>query len=138
MRSNPGRARVLRDLGLGDEDLAAWHAATLPEDRFDAWLVDRVARRPSGPRARNVYGADDVHDFARRAILEALALWPDDRLLEVGCGGGLLLRDAPATGARVTGIDHSDEMVALARDRTPGAEVILAGARADRRPRPLL
>ena len=138
MRSNPGRARVLRDLGLGDEDLAAWHAATLPEDRFDAWLVDRVARRPSGPRARNVYGADDVHDFARRAILEALALWPDDRLLEVGCGGGLLLRDAPATGARVTGIDHSDEMVALARDRTSGTEVILAGARADRRPRPLL
>ena len=85
-----------------------------------------------------MYGADDVHDFARRAILEALALGPDDRLLEVGCGGGLLLRDAPATGARVTGIDHSDEMVALARDRTTGAEVILAGARADRRPRPLL
>jgi 2-polyprenyl-3-methyl-5-hydroxy-6-metoxy-1,4-benzoquinol methylase len=138
MRSNPGRARVLRDLGLGDEDLAAWHAATLREDRFDAWLVDRVARRPSGPRARNVYGADDVHDFARRAILEALALWPDDRLLEVGCGGGLLLREALANGPRVTGIDHSDEMVALARDRTPGAEVILAGARADRRPRPLL
>jgi hypothetical protein len=32
-----------------------------------------------------------IHNFARRAILDALA--PSDRLLDVGCGGGLLLRD---------------------------------------------
>jgi hypothetical protein len=32
-----------------------------------------------------------IHDFARRAILDALA--PADRLLDVGCGGGLLVRD---------------------------------------------
>ena len=44
------------------------------------------------------------HDFARRAILDALALGPEDRLLEIGCGGGLLLRDALAFGASATGI----------------------------------
>ena len=66
--------------------------------RSTAWLLDRVARRPAGARARAVYGAEDVHDFARRAILEALALGPGDRLLEVGCGGGLLLRDAARHG----------------------------------------
>ena len=119
MSSGHGRARVLRDLGLGDEDLAAWHAATLPEERFEAWLVDRVARRPSGARARKRVRRRRRARLRARAILEALALGTDDRLLEVGCGGGLLLRDALATGARVTGIDHSDEMVALARDRTP-------------------
>jgi ubiquinone/menaquinone biosynthesis C-methylase UbiE len=75
-----------------------------------------------------VYGAEDVHDFARRAILDALALGPADHLLEVGCGGGLLLRDARVTGASVTGLDHSEEMVVLARERAPGADVVLAQA----------
>jgi len=121
-------AEVLRAFGLGDEDLAAWREAGLSDEEFEGWLTDRVARRPTGSRAREVYGADDVHDFARRAILDALALAPGDHLLDVGCGGGLLLRDALATGARVTGLDHSDEMVALARQRAPGAEVVLAEA----------
>src|SRR5919198_2952030 len=119
---------TLREFGLGEEDLDAWRATGLPEHRFEDWLTDRVARRPSGSRARQVYGADDVHDFARRAILEALALGPEDELLEIGCGGGLLLRDALATGARATGIDHSEEMVALAGERAPGAEVFVSAA----------
>ena len=46
----------------------------------------------------------------------------------MGCGGGLLLRDALASGARATGVDHSEEMVELARERAPGAEVVLADA----------
>jgi hypothetical protein len=79
---------ALRKFGLGDDDLAAWEEGGLPDDAFDDWLTDRVARRPAGRRAREVYGADDVHDFARRAILDALALDAEDRLLDVGCGGG--------------------------------------------------
>lgn len=47
---------------------------------------------------------------------------------QLGCGGGLLLRDALATGARATGLDHSEEMVRLARERAPAAEVVLASA----------
>jgi SAM-dependent methyltransferase len=119
---------TLRSFGLGDDDLAAWEGSGLPAEAFEDWLTDRVARRPEGRRAREVYGAEDVHDFARRAILEALAPGPDDRLLDVGCGGGLLLRDALAAGAAATGVDHSDEMVALARERAPGAEVVLGSA----------
>ena len=126
--SSTGHEEALRAFGLGDEDLAAWRDSGLPADAFDDWLTDRFARRPCGPRAREVYGADDVHDFARRAILDALTLGPDDRLLDVGCGGGLLLRDALATGARATGVDHSDEMVKLARERAPGADVVHASA----------
>jgi SAM-dependent methyltransferase len=122
------RAEVLRAFGLGDEDLAAWRDAGRPEAEFGDWLTDRVARRPAGSRAREVYGADDVHEFARRAILDALALEPGDDLLDVGCGGGLLLRDALAAGAAATGVDHSEEMVELARQRAPGAQVVLATA----------
>src|SRR5687768_2140075 len=116
---------ILRRFGLGEEDAAAWEESGLP---FEDWLTDRVARRPAGRRAREVYGADDVHDFARRALLDALALGPADRLLDIGCGGGLLLRDALPSGAAATGIDHSDEMVRLARERAPGAEVVLGSA----------
>ena len=129
--SSDGGLRVselLERFALDDEDRAAWEASGLPGEAFDDWLIDRVARRPTGQRAREVYGADDVHDFARRAILAALALRPADRLLDVGCGGGLLLRDALAAGAAVTGLDHSDEMVRLARERAPGAEVVLGSA----------
>jgi len=121
---------MFRQLGLGDADEAAWKATGLPAAALDDWLTDRVARRPAGARARDVYGAEDVHDFARRAILDALALGPGDRLLELGCGGGLLLRDALASGAAATGLDHSEEMVALARERAPGAEVVLGRAEA--------
>jgi ubiquinone/menaquinone biosynthesis C-methylase UbiE len=69
-----------------------------------------------------------MHDFARRAILDALELGRGDRLLELGCGGGLLLREALATGAEATGLDHSEEMVELARERAPGAEVVVGKA----------
>lgn len=119
---------ILRGVGLGDEDLVAWRETGLPDEAFDGWVTDRVARRPSGSRARQVYGAEDVHDFARRAILEELSLGRDDHVLELGCGGGLLLRDALSTGARATGLDHSEEMGGLARATATGAEVVVAQA----------
>lgn len=128
MSEERSHADVMRGFGLGNEDLAAWRRSGLPDEEFEDWLTDRVARRPSGERASAVYGADDVHDFARRAILDALALGPGDRLLEIGCGGGLLLRDATATGASVTGIDHSADMVRLAAERAPRATVLEASA----------
>jgi ubiquinone/menaquinone biosynthesis C-methylase UbiE len=103
-------------------------ASGLSGDAFEDWLMDRIARRPTGERARAVYGAEDVHDFARRAILGALQPGPGDRLLDVGCGGGLLLRDAIARGARATGLDHSADMVALARERAPRSTVVLGTA----------
>ena len=118
----------LRDFGLEEDDLRAWRESGASADSFDDWLTDRVARRPTGRRAREVYGAEENHDFARRAILRELALGPEDRLLEIGCGGGLLLRDAAATGAAATGLDHSPEMVALARERAPKADVVLGEA----------
>jgi len=123
------QAQLLQRFGLGDEDLAVWRArGPSGREEFEEWLADRVARCPEGARARAVYGAEDVHDFARRAILDALSLTPGEHLLEIGCGGGLLLRDALAAGAQATGIDHSNDMVELARERAPGAYVLLAEA----------
>jgi SAM-dependent methyltransferase len=81
------------------------------------WVTDRRARRPSGKRACRVYGAPDVHDWMRRPVLDALELGAGDRLLEIGCGGGLLLRDALAAGCTAVGVDHSEDMVQLAREK---------------------
>jgi SAM-dependent methyltransferase len=78
-------------------------------------MTDRVARRPHGRAARLTYGAADAHSFAWPSVLEALELTADDHLLDVGCGGGVFLIHArERTGARVTGLDHSRDMVRLA------------------------
>ena len=86
-------------------------------------MTDRVARRPHGRKARKVYGADDVHSFAWEPVLAALQLGPGDRLLDVGCGGGVFLRRALETGCEAVGLDHSLDMVALAR-ATSGTHVV--------------
>jgi ubiquinone/menaquinone biosynthesis C-methylase UbiE len=96
--------------------------------RFRGWrvdrLADRTARRPHGRRAREIYGADDAHSFLWPQVLEALALQADDRLLDAGCGGGAFLRHVLATvGCEISGVDHSREMVRLARDKTPAARI---------------
>lgn len=106
-----------------------------PLERLREWRVDRmtdrIARRPHGKKARETYGAPDVHSFLWPPVLEALALGPDDRLLDVGCGGGVFLRHAQReTGCAVAGLDHSGEMVRLAQplavsgeaDRLPFAD----------------
>jgi ubiquinone/menaquinone biosynthesis C-methylase UbiE len=86
-------------------------------------MTDRIARRPHGKQARETYGAADVHSFAWEPVLEALALGPDDRLLDVGCGGGVFLGHAQAqTGCDAIGVDHSPEMVRLAGTRAVQAD----------------
>jgi SAM-dependent methyltransferase len=98
--------------------------------RFREWridrLTDRLARRPHGRRARATYGADDAHAFLWPPVLEALALQADDRLLDVGCGGGAFLRRARESGCAIAGLDHSRDMVRVAHTKT-GARIDRAG-----------
>jgi ubiquinone/menaquinone biosynthesis C-methylase UbiE len=102
-----------------------------PVRRIREWridrMTDRVARRPRGRRAREVYGAAEVHSFAWEPVLGALELTADDVLLDVGCGGGVFLRQALETHCRAVGVDHSPEMVRLARQTTDGAATIVRG-----------
>ncbi|HTO25395.1 MAG TPA: methyltransferase domain-containing protein [Gaiellaceae bacterium] len=102
-------------------------------DRIREWRVDRmtdrVARRPHGRQARAVYGAEDAHSFLWEPVLAALALRPDDRLLDVGCGGGIFLRRALESGCEGVGLDHSRDMVRVAREKTGGvARIVQAEA----------
>jgi ubiquinone/menaquinone biosynthesis C-methylase UbiE len=91
-----------------------------PLERLREWridrMTDRIARRPHGRKARETYGGADVHAWAWPVVLAALDLKAGDKLLDVGCGGGVFLRHARAeTGCSVVGVDHSRAMVRLAR-----------------------
>jgi SAM-dependent methyltransferase len=57
------------------------------------------------------------------AVHQRLALDDGDRLLDVACGSGLALELAHLRGALCSGIDASERLVAVARDRNPSADI---------------
>ncbi|HSZ57596.1 MAG TPA: methyltransferase domain-containing protein [Tepidisphaeraceae bacterium] len=82
--------------------------------RLGNWVTDRRARRPSGPASRDVYRDPLYHYPNFKVILAELALREQDYLIDIGCGGGALLKEALRSGCRAAGIDHSLDMVRLA------------------------
>jgi len=83
-------------------------------------FIARQARRPSGPlgylvawiMARET-GCDNAH------TLDLLDLAAGDRVLEIGCGHGVALQQAVGRirDVKVTGLDFSDVMVNISRER---------------------
>ena len=66
-------------------------------------------------------------DFALRSAPGILGLLrehgvPDGRVVDLGCGSGLWARELLEAGYRVLGIDISEAMVRIARERAPEAE----------------
>jgi SAM-dependent methyltransferase len=114
-------------------DLAGWFAEAVAAPALAAatpaaladWLIDRAARRPAGAAARESFRDPTHHRPSFGAVLDALDLGPDDVLLEIGCGGGVFLEQALRSGSWAKAIDHSPEMVALARE--VNAEAVAAG-----------
>jgi SAM-dependent methyltransferase len=62
------------------------------------------------------------------AVLDLLAPVPGERILDLGCGDGVLTEKLVAAGARVVGFDASEALAAVARSR--GIEVVLGDAHA--------
>ena len=99
---------------------------------------DGIAERRALPGSAGVqgelWGARAV-DWARlqeprqrplyRTAFEALSLGSGTRLLDVGCGSGMALREAADRGADVTGLDASEALVDIARRRQPGVEIVV-------------
>nr|WP_167072048.1 class I SAM-dependent methyltransferase [Sphingomonas vulcanisoli] len=56
-------------------------------------------------------------------VLELLAPQAGERILDIGCGDGVLTKKIIATGAEVIGVDASPEMVATARAKGIDARV---------------
>jgi SAM-dependent methyltransferase len=77
-----------------------------------------------GPRARDWADAMEwtfkpLYD----EVFERIAVGPGVHLLDVGCGAGLALVIAAELGAAVTGIDATEALLAIARERLPGANL---------------
>jgi len=60
------------------------------------------------------------------ALLDATATRSGTRLLDIGCGSGLLMSLAAGRGAAVAGVDVSPGLLAVAADRLPEADLWLA------------
>lgn len=106
-------------------ELVGWFAsevtapvlAAMSPPALGDWITDRQARRPSGAQSRETYRDPLYHYPNFRVILAELALTPADHLVEVGCGGGAFLKMALESGCRAAAIDHSPDMVAVAREQ---------------------
>ena len=107
-----------------EQDMLGWYIdkvlvdlfTDLEPGAFGDWKTDRTTRRPTGFNARKTYGDPLFHWPNFYYLLEKLKLSPSDYLLELGCGGGVFLREALKSGCKAAGLDHSPEMVRLARN----------------------
>src|SRR4029453_17383336 len=74
----------------------------------------------------------NFHDSGHSALAEAAAQrvveelrgcgFHDGIVVDLGCGSGILARIVSHAGYRVIGMDISDSMVAIARERSPKSE----------------
>jgi len=74
---------------------------------------------------------------AERGIVERLrrhGLEPGQRVLDIGCGSGLLARALLAQGYAVAGVDASPAMIGLARELAPGGDFRAIALPTRRRP----
>lgn len=80
-------------------------------------FVDKTARKPSGWFAKRMYSNPRGHYKSFRWTLDKLQLEPDDIFLEIGCGGGVLLNMAREIVKHSRAIDHSADMVQIAKEK---------------------
>jgi trans-aconitate methyltransferase len=75
---------------------------------------------------------DEKHSFVWKmaaGLLELLEAKSGERILDIGCGTGHLTAQIAATGAQVTGIDRSPEMIQQARATNPSITFAVKDAR---------
>ncbi len=110
-----------------------------------------VAKGPASPGATTPAGAlrtdwdpvaswydalvgEEGSEYQQRVVfpgvLRLLTVRPSERILDVACGQGAFSRVLQKKEARVTGLDASDQLIRIAKERSePGIEFLVADAR---------
>ncbi len=83
-----------------------------------------VGRRGLGPARRRLLTLSEPANCREYVALHhRLRVDQADRLLDVACGSGLAIELARLRGATCAGIDASPRLIAVARDRSPDADL---------------
>jgi SAM-dependent methyltransferase len=78
-----------------------------------------------GLRARDWSETESQMRPSYELAIKRAGLRPGQSVLDAGCGSGAFLRAAADHGAAVSGIDASEALLAIARERVPDAELAL-------------
>jgi SAM-dependent methyltransferase len=76
-----------------------------------------------GARARDWAANEDQQRPTYEAAIHRVGIGGGQRVLDVGCGSGVFLRAAADRGARVSGLDASEALIEIARERVPDADL---------------
>lgn len=96
----------------------------MPNDEQRDYWTEQAGPKWVAHRARLDRMLAPVTDL----LVEAIAVRPGERLLDIGCGSGDLSRLLAAQGAAVTGIDIAEPMIAAAREAADGIAFAVADA----------
>lgn len=101
----------------------AAHFGALAADWWDPKGSSAMLHKLNPVRLRYIRDRIDHHFGSSAADLRPLA---DKRVLDVGCGAGLLSEPLARLGARVTGVDAAPENIAAARAHADGQRLSIA------------
>ena len=93
-----------------------------PKQEVLEYFRDQAGRYDMGVWAYRLMGIDEIR--CRRETVAALALAPDDTVIDLACGTGLnfpLLQKAVGASGKIIGVDISPEMLNQARRRVQKA-----------------
>lgn len=76
-----------------------------------------------GAMPRDWAVAEELQMPTYETAIEHVGIGEGQRVLDLGCGTGVFLRAAADRGARVAGLDASEALLAIARERVPEADL---------------